>query len=61
MLSWKTTRIICTVLLLLPIVHLAYMVSREALATLNPSPDVWASELSAYARADATSRLPDDP
>ena len=61
MLSWKTTRIICTVLLLLPIVHLAYLVSREALATLDPSPDVWAKELSAYARSDRADKLPSDP
>jgi hypothetical protein len=61
MLSWKTTRIICTVLLLLPVVHLAYLLSREALATLDPSPDVWAKELSAYARADREGRLPKHP
>ena len=61
MLSWKTTRIICTVLLLMPIVHLAYLVSREALATLNPSPDVWSKELSAYNRADRNRELPSKP
>ena len=61
MLSWKTTRIICTVLLLLPIVHLAYLVSREALATLNPSPDVWSKELTAYTRADRNRELPSRP
>jgi len=61
MLSWKTTRIICTVLLLMPIVHLAYLVSREALATLDPSPDVWAKELSAYARSDKLGELPAGP
>ena len=61
MLSWKTTRIICTVLLLLPVVHLAYLVSREALATLDPSPDVWSKELSAYARADQAGELPREP
>ncbi len=61
MLSWKTTRIICTVLLLMPVVHLAYLVSREALATLNPSPDVWSKELSAYTRADRNRELPSRP
>jgi hypothetical protein len=61
MLSWKTTRIVCTILLLLPLVHLAYLRSRDALAILDPSPDVWAKELSAYARADRAAKLPQDP
>ncbi len=61
MLSWKTIRIICTLLLMLPIVHLAYLVSRETLATLDPAPDVWNNELSEYARADAANRLPEQP
>ena len=61
MFSWKTTRIVCIVLLLLPIVHLAYLVSRDALAILDPSPDVWDKELQAYARDDRTSTLPKNP
>ena len=61
MLSWKTTRIICTILLMLPIIHLAYLVSRDTLATLDPAPDVWNQELSDYAQIDASSRLPERP
>jgi hypothetical protein len=61
MISWKTIRIVCMVLLLIPIVHLAYLVSRDALATLDPSPDVWADELAAYGRADRSTTLPVDP
>src|SRR5210317_614486 len=61
MFSWKTTRIVCIVLLLLPIVHLAYLVSRDALAILDPSPNVWDKELQAYARDDRTSTLPKNP
>ena len=61
MISWKTTRIICIVLLLIPIVHLAYLVSRDAMATLDPSPDAWADELAAYARQDRSTALPTEP
>ena len=61
MLSWKTTRIICTVLLLLPLGHPASLGPREALATLNPTPDVWTKELTAYTRADRNRELPSRP
>ena len=61
MLSWKTTRIVCIVLLLLPVVHLAYLVSRDALAILDPSPNVWDRELQAYAREDRANTLPKNP
>ena len=61
MLSWKSIRIVCIVLLLLPIVHLAYRVSRDAMAILDPSPAVWADELHAYATSDQVTTLPKSP
>ncbi len=61
MYSWKTIRIASTLLLLIPIVHLALLVSREALATLNSSPTVWNDELEAYARADRLVERAVDP
>jgi len=59
--SWKTLRTICLVLLLLPIAHLVYLVSRDTVATLNSSPDAWAAEIAAYARQDSVSKLPAEP
>lgn len=61
MYSWKAIRIACAILLLIPIVHLAVLVSQEALAMLDSSPAVWNDELDAYARLDSLSELPTDP
>jgi len=61
MYSWKAIRIVCTVLLLLPIVHLSWLMSRDTLETLNSSPDAWAREVAAYAAADAGTQLPASP
>jgi len=61
MYSWKAIRIACTILLLLPVVHVFYLVSRDTLETLDASPDAWAREISAYAATDAKGKLPEDP
>ena len=61
MYSWKATRTICAVLLLIPIVHLAYVVSQEMLAALDASPNAWADEIRAYAKADVATELQDRP
>lgn len=61
MYSWKTIRIACFVLLLLPIVHLTWLVSRDTLETLNSAPDAWAREIALYAATDADAALPPDP
>lgn len=61
MYSWTTIRTFCLVLLLVPILHLAWLVSRETLTALDPAPDVWQQEVAAYARADYEQRLPADP
>lgn len=59
--SWKTVQTVCAVLLLVPIIHLAYLVSREALANLDASPLVWSAEMEAYARADQLSTRLEKP
>ena len=61
MYSWKTIRTVAAVLLLIPMVHLAYLVSREALSTLNASPEAWADEVDAFTRSDRLNHLPDNP
>jgi hypothetical protein len=61
MYSWKTIRIASIILLLLPIVHLAYLMSRDTMETLDASPDAWTREINAYATADAQNHLPTDP
>ena len=61
MYSWKAIRTICAVLLLIPIIHLAYVVSQETLATLDASPDAWADEVRAYAKVDVATEIPDKP
>lgn len=61
MYSWKIIRTACFVLLLLPLVHVTWIVSRNTLATLDASPEVWTSDLDEYARQDARQALPADP
>jgi hypothetical protein len=61
LISWKLLRTCCLVLLLLPIAHLIYMVSRDTVASLNSSPEAWAAEVDAYTREDRVSQLPEDP
>jgi hypothetical protein len=61
MYSWKAIRAVCLVLLLLPIVHLVYLVSRDTMAVLDTSPEAWRGELEDYAREDSNNHLPEDP
>lgn len=61
MYSWKTTRTVCAVLLLIPLIHLVYLIASETMASLDPSPRAWADEIDAFAQADSKGHLPDDP
>ena len=61
MLSWNTTRTVCAVLLLIPLVHLVYLVASDTMAILDPSPEAWADEIRAYDRYDSVHQLPEDP
>lgn len=61
MYSWKNIRIACFVLLLLPIIHLAYLLAQGTMETLNVSPQTWAREIDAYVAADTSRPLPHKP
>jgi hypothetical protein len=61
MYSWRTIRTFCVVLLCLPLLHLAYLASRDVLATLDSSPDAWLHEIQAYTDADRQATLPKNP
>ena len=61
MFSWTQIRIFCAILLVVPVVHFAYLLSRETLAVLDSSANAWASEIEAYAQADRANHLPKDP
>lgn len=61
MIPWKVLRTVCTVSLLLPLVHLAFLMSRETREALDHSPEAWAREVNEYVRADARATLPESP
>lgn len=61
MFSWKRVRLVCLVLLLLPVAHLTYLVTSSTMASLDQSPDTWEREIEAYAAADAGAILPASP
>lgn len=61
MYSWKTIRIVSAILLLIPIIHLAVLVSRDALTALDSSPTAWNNELEAYVKADRLVERPTEP
>ena len=61
MFSWRVVRALCLVLLLLPVVHVAYLISGDMVAALDPSPRAWQDEIDAYRRADLAAALPDRP
>lgn len=59
--SWQAIRTTCTVLLLLPVIHLAYLMSRDTVEVLNNSPDAWARDMDGYAAQDTRTLLPARP
>lgn len=61
MYSWQTIRSVTTVLLLVPMLHLAFLVSVEVSSIINTSPAVWANEVDAYMAADRLTQLVEDP
>jgi lysophospholipase L1-like esterase len=61
MYSWKAIRTFCAVLILIPVVHLAFLVSRDTLSVLDASPDAWARELEVYVKQDMRKTLPESP
>ena len=61
MYSWNTVRTLCAILLLLPLVHLIFLVSREMLDLLDSSPEVWSDEIAALDTIDHLDLLPEQP
>lgn len=61
MYSWKAIRTFCVVLLILPLIHLVILISRETAATLDSSPTTWQGEMDAYIEQDEKVSLPQDP
>lgn len=61
MYSWNAVRTFCAVLLLLPLIHLAYLVSQDMRASLDTSPEAWADEVAAYEAIDQSTQLPLQP
>jgi len=61
MISWKVLRAVCMALLLLPIGHVIFLMSRETREARDNSPEAWAREVEHYVEADAEAALPDHP
>ena len=61
MYSWKAIRLTCTILLFLPLAHLAYLMSRDALELMDNSPQAFQRELDDYIAADTRITLPKNP
>jgi hypothetical protein len=61
MLPWITIRRALTVLLLLPLVHFAYIVAGDFQKVLNLSPTTWENEVVAYEALDRNSAPPRRP
>jgi len=61
MYSWTAVRAVAGTLLLVPLVHLVFLVSRDTLAVLDSVPTAWENEVRAYEAADLNSSLPREP
>lgn len=61
MLSWPLIRNTCLALLLLPVVHFAWVVGSEHAQRQTPGPEVWQAEVDAYTREAQPRSLPADP
>lgn len=61
MIPWRVVRILCSILLLAPLVHVVYLISTATLASLDASPEAWNKEMDAYVAADASVKLPESP
>jgi hypothetical protein len=61
MYEWRTLRILAGLLLCVPIVHFAFMMSRDVNRYLDPSPEVWNDEIEALISSDMDAALPVDP
>ena len=61
MFEWRSIRMFFGILLCLPLLHLAWLLSQEFQAYLNPSPQAWAEDMQTIVQADETLTLPENP
>lgn len=61
MYNWGTLKTLSTVLLCLPLLHLAYLSWQTVTAYVDPSPEAWKADMQAIIELDQRSRLPSDP
>ncbi|MFT7288528.1 MAG: lysophospholipase L1-like esterase [Halieaceae bacterium] len=61
MYEWRTLRSLAMLLLCLPLLHLAFIISTDLNNYLDPSPEVWAKHMAALVQADMRIELPERP
>lgn len=61
MYQWKTLRTIAGLLLCLPVVHFAFLVSRDVSSYLDPSPSVWDKDIADFISSDLNATIPEEP
>lgn len=61
MYQWKTLRTLAGLLLCIPLIHLALIMSRDISAYLDPSPKVWDGEIAALIASDLDAAIPEEP
>ncbi|MDP5053036.1 MAG: hypothetical protein NWP69_04530 [Congregibacter sp.] len=61
MYQWKTLRTLAGLLLCVPLVHFALIVSRDISIYLNPSPEVWDKDIAALINSDLDATIPQEP
>ncbi|MHA7817786.1 MAG: GDSL-type esterase/lipase family protein [Pseudohaliea sp.] len=61
MFEWRSIRMFFGILLCLPLFHLAWLLTGELRAYLDPSPTAWADEMQTIIREDETLTLPENP
>jgi hypothetical protein len=61
MYEWSVLRAVAGVLLCLPLLHFALIATRDISAYFDPSPTVWADDISRYNELDLKRELPERP
>lgn len=61
MISWRVLRGICALLLVIPIIHVTYLIAQDTASSMNGSPSDWAKEIEAYEAKDSLAKLPNKP
>lgn len=61
MYQWKSLRTIAGLLLCLPVIHFALLLSKDVNNYLNPSPEVWNADIADLIDSDLDKTIPEDP